>query len=195
MELLISMTILSVIVLLVMSALRISTNAWEKGEKNIESGQRLRAVMAMMVDQIGAIRTDKAHVKENEVYFKGDSHTLAFVTTSTSGYDGTVQSMFVTYSVKTEDSWSQLLLTERKIPILPPLTENTEVQTEENPIILLPTCYDVHFEYLKSLTDVEGLQWQETWNPIDETGVPLAVRIVLQEDEKVSPVRAIARIV
>ena len=53
-ELILSLTILSVVLLLIFGALRVGTRAWEKGEKDVEIQQRRRAVLDLIQKQIAS---------------------------------------------------------------------------------------------------------------------------------------------
>ncbi|HNT58060.1 MAG TPA: prepilin-type N-terminal cleavage/methylation domain-containing protein, partial [Syntrophales bacterium] len=53
-ELLISLTLLSVIAVLVFGALRLGVRAWEKGEATIETRQRERIVMDLLQRQMAS---------------------------------------------------------------------------------------------------------------------------------------------
>ncbi len=88
-ELLISMTILSIIVVVILSGFRIGTRSWEAGERRTEKNQRLRIAAAQLTQEIRSSFSlkIKGMVEDTEKQFGafvGDSDSLKFVT-STSG--------------------------------------------------------------------------------------------------------------
>lgn len=69
MELLISLTIISVIVVIISGALRIGVRAWEKGEQDIETRQRYRIVLDLMKRQLTSICLRKMTDKSRQSFF------------------------------------------------------------------------------------------------------------------------------
>jgi hypothetical protein len=60
---------------------------------------------------------------------------------------------------------------------------------------LIPAAHLISFEYLKSLSSEGDFEWQEVWEPTIDRGIPLAIRLTLQENENNPPIKLIARII
>lgn len=194
MELLIAVTIIGVVVILVTSALRISLRAWEKGEQDIEANQRLRAVIELMVDQLEAMFLDRKYEGKTENYYiKGDVNSMAFLTREASDPKYSTRIFHITYMIERVDTRKRLMIVEQEVPPVKLIDNASEEQEGDTSVVLIPSCYDVYFEYLKHPPDGEKRFWQASWNPLEEKGIPLAVRITIQEKEDDAPVRAIVR--
>jgi len=60
---------------------------------------------------------------------------------------------------------------------------------------LIPGAESIEFGYLKGPEDKDAdPQWQDAWDPDSDTGIPLAVKITLQEDKDAPPIYVIARL-
>ncbi len=79
-ELLISLTILSVIVVIVFGALRIGSRAWEKGERELASRQRQRIVLDLVKRQMASMCVSEVWGRDQQlVLLKGDNKSVEFV--------------------------------------------------------------------------------------------------------------------
>ena len=176
-ELLISMTILSIIVVVILSGFRIGTRSWEAGERRTEKNQRLRIAAAQLTQEIRSAFSlkIKGMVEDTEKKFGafvGDSDSLKFVT-STSGLTpnpiGT-QLRAVYYKVASEGLvvWESYINFED-------FFEDPESVGEE--IIIYPDVTDISLRYYDVYKeegedeDEEPLEvgvWLESWDPIND---------------------------
>ena len=79
-ELLISLSILSLITVLVFAALRIGSQAWEKGEQDIENRHRQRVVMELIRRQLSAIcLRNMLDNGKKAVFLSGDQAVMHFL--------------------------------------------------------------------------------------------------------------------
>ncbi|MDD5722760.1 MAG: prepilin-type N-terminal cleavage/methylation domain-containing protein [Syntrophales bacterium] len=191
-ELLISMTILSLITLLVFGAFRIGIRAWERGEKNIDGHQRERIVLDLIRRQLASIPVDT--VKEEKAFLlKGDNKSLGFVSNIHLVPSNKFGTVYVKYRVEeTEDVGEVLSLSERNVVMM--MGKDPGVDDSDDLFIELLRGAGMVFDYLKNDTDEEPRQWQETWDPEVETGFPVAVRITLTRADGGAPICVIARI-
>ncbi len=201
-ELLISLTIIGLILVIVFGALRIGARAWEKGERDVEIRQRQRVVLDNIKRQIAStcLREIKAEAEKGagkkRIFFKGDSEGMEFMTrvsmvpTTRSGM------VYVKYVVSEEDGGDKkrLMLYEKDILFIK-TEEDIGEQDEEDFFELIPGAEDIEFAYLKGPEDKDAdPEWQDTWDPDSDTGIPLAVKITLEEDVDATPIYVIARI-
>ncbi|HOO91604.1 MAG TPA: prepilin-type N-terminal cleavage/methylation domain-containing protein, partial [Syntrophales bacterium] len=77
-ELLISLTILSLVTVLIFGAFRMGIRAWEKGERNIDGRQRERIVLDLIKRQLSSIPVDVVK-GDKALVLKGDGKSLEFV--------------------------------------------------------------------------------------------------------------------
>lgn len=201
-ELLISLTIIGLILVIVFGALRIGSRAWEKGEKDVEIRQRQRVVLENIKRQIASTclreikGEDKGAEDKKRIFFKGDSEEMEFMTrvpmvpTTRSGM------VYVKYVVREEDGGDKkrLMLYEKDILFIE-TEEDIGDQDEADFFELIPGAENIEFAYLKRPEDKDAdPEWQEAWDPDSDTGIPLAVKITLQEDEDTAPIYVIARL-
>jgi general secretion pathway protein J len=196
-ELLISFTIIGLILVIVFGALRIGARAWEKGEKDVETHQIQRIVLDNMKRQIASTCLREITSKDQkEVFFRGDRESMEFmsrlpmVPTTRSGM------VYVNYVVREEEGGKKkrLMLYEKDVVLLDK-EKDIHDQDEADFFELIPGAESIEFEYLKGPEDKDGdPEWQETWDPDNDPGIPLAIKIILKEDTDVAPIYVIARL-
>ena len=196
-ELLISLTIIGLILVIVFGALRIGARAWEKGERDVETRQIQRIVLDNMKRQIASTCLREIMSKDQKgFFFRGDRESMEFmsrlpmVPTTRSGM------VYVKYVVREGEGGEKkrLMLYEKDV-VLIDKEKGVEDQDEADFFELIPGAESIEFEYLKGPEDKDrDPQWQETWDPDKDTGIPLAVKIILKEDADVAPIYVIARL-
>ncbi len=196
-ELLISLTIIGLILVIVFGALRIGVRAWEKGEKDVEIRQRQRVVLGNIKRQIAStcLREIKSE-DQKAFFFKGDKESMEFmsrvpmVPTTRSGM------VYVKYVVREEDDGEKkrLMLYEKDVVFMEK-EKSMDDRDDADFFELIPGAENIGFEYLKGAEDKDAdPEWQDTWDPDSDTGIPLAVKITLEEDVDATPIYVIARI-
>ncbi|MBW2708406.1 MAG: prepilin-type N-terminal cleavage/methylation domain-containing protein [Deltaproteobacteria bacterium] len=185
-ELMLSLTIMGLVLLIIFGALRIGTRAWEKGEKDVAVHQRQRAVLGLLSRQIASACIYEIKMGDDAFYFKGSEETMAFVSRSPIVPGALTGVVFVKYMIQggDGDGQKQLKLYEKDAGFL---TEaDFQNQREEDLFTLMSGVQDLQFEYLKG---GEGeTDWQTSWDPSEKTGLPLAVKIVLKQDDETAPI-------
>ncbi|MBI5409237.1 MAG: prepilin-type N-terminal cleavage/methylation domain-containing protein, partial [Nitrospirae bacterium] len=90
-ELIIAITILTLITVIIGGAFRLGIRAWEKGEKETGETQRLRVVSGLLSQQLKSVYPYKMKLEDEDekvVIFKGEADSLLFVTTLTDSSSG-----------------------------------------------------------------------------------------------------------
>lgn len=190
-ELLISLTIIAVIVVITSGAFQIGIRAWEKGEKNIEINQRIRIVLDILSRQTASIhpRTVKDENGKDR-FFNAENKSLSFLSYMPLIPGNPFGTLYVKYAVvKRESGGEQLLFYEKKTALSD--KEAVEPATEEFHE-LIPEAESIEFDYLKR--EDNEVEWQPLWDPENDKGFPLAIRISLKRDKESVPIRVIARI-
>lgn len=115
-ELLISMTLLVVILVITLGALRISSRSVAAGEKKMESQERYRTVLSILDAQIQShvplIYEDEGQKK---YYFRGNRKTLRF-SSNHSIWGGQKGYVVVDYRVEPDQTGKEVLYASEKIP-------------------------------------------------------------------------------
>ena len=188
-ELIISLTILGVVLLIIFGALRIGTRAWEKGEKDIAVYQRQRAVLGLLSQQIASACVYEIKLGDDAFYFRGSEKKMEFVSRMPIVPGAQTGVVFVTYEIENvaKEGKKQLKLFEKDAGFMK--DDDIESQRNEEIFSLISGIENLQFEYLKS--DKDDVVWQNVWDPSETKGMPLAVRIVLKQDEETAPINLI----
>ena len=189
-----SLTILGVVLLIIFGALRVGTRAWEKGEKDVTVHQRQRAVLGLLSQQIASACIYEIKMGDDAFYFKGSEGAMEFVSRSPIVPGALTGVVFVKYMILEGDGEGrkQLKLYEKDAGFLK--EEDVQSQRDEDLFTLISGIQDLQFEYLKGGEDNSETDWQASWDPSEEKGLPLAVKIVLNQDEETAPINLIVPI-
>src|SRR4030042_6104917 len=168
-ELTISISLIGLIVLIMVGAMRLGSRSIDSGEKKIESLERTRSSLNILDSQIQSqipLTYDDEGIKK--YYFVGDRELLQFAT-NYSIWGGQKGYVVVTYKVYSDNSGKQVLYASENVI---GLDNNREVR-------LSGTFDKIYFEYFyKDPTEEEG-KWIEQW--ADDVNIPEKVRIHLVE--------------
>jgi len=169
-EVIIAITILSLITVIIGSAFRLGIQAWGRGEKETEDGQRLRALSSLLSQQLTSIYPYRIKIEgkdEDVVAFKGEPDSITFVTTMTdSSYGGLkwVQYIFRDGVL----SYKEGLLPDKKFE------EHIKDKNKEEIVDSHIDKFRFSYSYL-----LEDDEWMESWD--DEEEVPDAVKVNLSD--------------
>lgn len=157
MEVLIAITIVSMIAIIIGSAFNIGIRAWNKGDAEIDDSQRLRFVAERIGEQIKSAYPYKVDKDGKRVIaFQGESDSLWFVTLSTNGFK------WVSYSVKN----NKLMLA---YGIVPDKKMMEKVSSEGE--VIDSEVSKIEFEYFS----LEDNDWKKSWE--SDKALPSAVKI------------------
>lgn len=160
-ELILALSILSMVALIIGSGFRLGIKAWEKGESEARETQRLRALSGLISQSLKSAYPYNMKIEEEKVVvFEGDANSLLFVTSFVETRDGGFK--WVRYSY----SDGSLVFTEGKLP-----DKNFLDKIEENEEVIDSDIGEITFEYLPSFEE----EWQESWD-LGEV-IPVAVRV------------------
>ncbi|MEW6068962.1 MAG: prepilin-type N-terminal cleavage/methylation domain-containing protein [Nitrospirota bacterium] len=157
MEILIAMTILSMITLIIGLSFNLGIKAWDKGEADIENLQRMRFYSERISQQIKSAYPYQIDVDgKKKIAFKGESESLWFVTASDTGVK------WISYSLKGDDLlFAQGTLPDKKV--LEKIQEEGEIIDAE--------ISQLKFEYYST----EDKEWKDSWD--FNTELPYAVKM------------------
>jgi len=201
MELLISLTILSVIVVLITGALRVGIRAWEKGEASVYARQHRRIVLDLMKRQIRSICLRNIVNNASQPFvLVGTSTELQLVSYLPLAPQHEALLVYACYRVQRADKDRlDLVFYESDVGILDDQGKPEPID-DELFYVLIEDVGDFVFEYLKPEdSGVEApesqpeAQWVQEWVPEDEDNrFPKAVRMTYQADSAEAPVIVVA---
>ncbi|MBI4847028.1 MAG: prepilin-type N-terminal cleavage/methylation domain-containing protein [Nitrospirae bacterium] len=151
-ELIIAITILSLITIIIGSAFRLGIGAWEKGERETSETQRLRVLSGLLSQQLKSAYPYKMKLEDQDeevVLFKGDPESFLFVTSLTDARFGGFK--WIRYSVKE----GELLYKEGVLPDKK-LEDNIKGKEE----LVDENIGEFKIEYYSSKDD----EWKEKWD-------------------------------
>ena len=166
-ELVISIAILAFITLITAGVMRLGLSSVEKGERQIESLERLRASLNIIDSQIQSeIPISYTEEASKKFYFKGGRDFLQF-TTNYSIWGGQKGYVLVDYRVIKDAQGKEALSSSEDV-----------IGVGGNRETLLLTSFDkIFFDYFyKGPTDEKG-NWVDAWP--DETSIPEKIRLHL----------------
>ena len=196
-ELMISLTIISLIVVIIFGAFSVGSRACEKGEQDVNIRQRLRIVLELVKRQLSSAcrRTIKIDGDET-VLFKGEKNSLDFASRLflVPGKQSGVS--YVKYVVESDkgDQGESLKLFEMNDLSL----NESDLKTpdKDDYHILISGMKNIWIEYLKKHED-GAYKWQDVWDPKEEEFLPLAVRMAFEcadDSDSAVPIYVVARI-
>jgi len=169
-ELIISITLITMILGILAGVMRLGYRSVQKGEKRIEDIERLRATMqildAQLLSEIPQIADSEGTRKS---YILGDKKTLQ-LTTNYSIWEGVKGYVLVKYRVEEDDQGKQILYaTEQYIGH----------SQQRRDIMLLDRCDEISFAYFDKKAEEEG-KWLDEWK--DEITAPDKVRVEITKE-------------
>ncbi len=160
-ELLISLTILTMVTVIIGAGLRLAMNAWEKGDIETGETQKLRILSSMFSQQLKSVFPYMTEIdSEKVIVFEGDKNSILFVTTTDDILYGGLKWIRYDYKDKTL-YYKEGLLPDKE------LIDNIEGDEE----ILDSEIGEVTFEYFVAHAD----EWRDSWDFDDS--LPDAVKI------------------
>lgn len=195
-ELLISMTIISIIVVIVFGAFRIGVRAWEKGEKDVQIHQRLRIGLDRVKAQLASVCTRKImDAGKQQFFLKGDDKNIEFISLVSmmpgNGYGMVYAKYKVEYDYETETE--RFLFYEKNI-VLPDREAGSSSPDDDEFHEIISGMQSITFEYLQASTGGYNVNEEQEWNSGVHSGFPKAIGIVVKKDDKTVPVRVIATV-
>ncbi|MFC1851592.1 type II secretion system protein J [candidate division CSSED10-310 bacterium] len=177
-EVVVSMTILSMILAIIYSAFHLGHRAWERGERDIEFNQRLRIGLSFLVGDIASAYNYRMRVSNQWIsLFLGKPDKLLFVSSLATHLTRRpeIGLHHISYFVQESSASQSGGLVREEFPIT-----NGEPFEEESgeTIMILPWVEEIYFEYLyrkplhqsELLSDVEE-EWVEFWGGVSGDSV------------------------
>jgi len=194
-ELIIALTIVGIILLIISGTFRIGIRAWEKGEKDIDKQQRYRIVLNLVQRQLTSITYKKAIINDKEqLILKGDSKSFEFTSHVSLNPENKFGIVYVKYMVvEGENETETLLAYEKNMVLFDKEFKFSDIDLDAF-FELIPNIQGISFEYLKppELGLEEEPEWQDKWDPENDQGLPLAVKLTVINEPEATPYVVIA---
>ncbi|MGZ8158906.1 prepilin-type N-terminal cleavage/methylation domain-containing protein [Methylobacter tundripaludum] len=185
-EVLIAMTLLSIMVVLLFSSLRICAKSWEQGESKIAEVNEVAVVYNFFqrhlssaipvlndfVDQDGAnaaSQTGTGAETEKTLSFQGKKQSLQFVSVFPASAGRTGMQLF---SIEAQEQEGEQVINVTLTPFFP-VTGGEEWHKEE--VVLLKHVSDFSLAYFGAADDAGESSWQDEW--LDKDVQPRLVKI------------------
>ena len=195
-ELLISLSILSVVVVLIMGTFRIGVRAWEKGEADIDTQQSYRAALERLSQQITSVCVRKIYEGGRKPYYLiGSSKEMRFFSEVALIPHNEAGLTYVHYRIEETQPGSDLLTVYETA--LNWLAEDEEIERprEEQFLALMAPVHSMRFSYLGHNQEDNDDQWQDSWEPDEmRPQFPSAIKIEITTKAGDAPIIGIARI-
>jgi len=172
-EMVIALALLGIMVAMTGGVFATALSAIPRGEAVAARSARFRAATAVMAKQVRSIVNYPAHTEEDEIfpYFWGDPSSFSFITAAPQHRGGEGLG-WVTYWTDGRTLW----MGERLIFSVEAVSGTAPDPSDQTP--LLEGLSGARFQYLRLEGD-EG-EWRDSWDGLDEQGLPAAVRITLE---------------
>lgn len=171
MEVLIAMTLLSIMVVLLFGSLRICAQSWEQGEKKINDVNVVAVVYQFFQNHLSTAEPlwNDFSPDEKSFSFQGKAQSLQFVSTFPASAGRSGKQLF---SIQIEEEDREKVI---KVAITPffPVAEGEEWQKEE--VVLLRGLSDFSLAYFGNDDDLGAGNWQDTW--LDKSALPQLVKV------------------
>ncbi len=186
-ELIVTFTILSFVVVMTLGALRLGSAAWEKGEERAEKIQKKRIVFDLLSQQMKSsfpYRVKSQKAEADYLVFLGDGTSLRFVSAFSLRARRQEGLVFVNYKVEEgATSSGKVLKVYEKRVLNKTLLEETP--DEEQFLTLMEGLSDLKFEYFEEAEDKDTTgTWGESWDAKEKKGLPSQVKMTVTWKEK-----------
>jgi general secretion pathway protein J len=185
-ELMVTFTILSLVVVMILGALRLGSASWEKGEERVEQYQKRRIVFDLLSQQMKSFFPYKIKAQKAEadyLAFLGETTSLRFVSAFSLKAKRQEGLVFVIYKVEEDRSSGKVLkVCERRV-----LNKNLleETPDEEEFLTLVEGLSDLRFEYYdEGKTTEETGEWVESWDAKEKKRLPSQLKMTLRWTDK-----------
>jgi len=171
-EVLVALTILSMVLSIIFAAMRLGIRSWEKGSEIEENAQDIRTLTTRMSSEIGSMYPYIISVNGVKTYaFQGEREQLGFVTTNENAMADLPRSgtKWVYYFL---DSDKGLVVREKILP------DSSVMEEKDGRLVEVePSVEEIRFQYL------DTSNWEDKWDANDKKGLPEAVRVNLTFDK------------
>jgi general secretion pathway protein J len=186
-EMLLAISIFSMVVAIIFSSFSVGLGSWEKGERDIEYYQRLRSVTELLFRQINStypysITPGELDKHKKFFAFFGESDSIKFVSYANLHKRAAGLSLLELWVKEGEG-----LMLGEEAALVSNLSdlEDIDLREEDRSVLLFPEVKKIDLRYFGRKTKNDEGEWLERWDPKDKKqNLPLFVEIMLSLTEK-----------
>lgn len=178
-EVLIAMTLLSIMVVLLFTSLKICADSWEKGESKITDVNEVAVVYNFFQRHLSVAKPlwNDLSAEEKTFSFQGKAESLQFVSAFPASADRSGLQLFSIH-LQEEDNGQQVVVT--VVPFFP-VAEGEEWHEEE--VTLIKQVSDLKLAYFGTDSNGSDGVWQDEW--VNKEIQPQLVKINIQLENKI----------
>jgi general secretion pathway protein J len=166
-ELLISITIISVIIVIISGSFRLGVRAVEKGESRLEKNRSYTSAIGLIKHQLNLLYA--SDIKDKKKYFlKGTVKEMDFIS---------MYSLTNPYNKNLTKVKYRIEKSEKDINILTIEEQDLGIKNKKEAYVILTDMEKIAFDYLEAVKNDNKMVWTENWNGDKKRAFPLAVRI------------------
>ena len=175
-EVMLAMTLLSIMVVLLFSSLKIGAESWNKGEKKIAEVNEKAVVYQFFKRHLSSIRPlwDDFSDDERSFSFQGEQDTFQFVSVFPFSAARKGLQLFKIFPDKSEKGVIKVMLT----PFYPTVEE---LQWEPEEVILLENVEEFELSYFGKEDPDSDASWVESWQEKEFLPALIKIKIVLKD--------------
>ena len=169
-EMLLAITIFSMVVVIIFPSFRIGIGSWEKGEKDLEFFQRIRSSADLLFREIGSTYPYKIDLgeldKSKKFYaFFGKPDSLKFV--SYAGINKRESGLSLLEIWVDEEKGLMLGEDAALVSNLSALND-IDLRDDDRAVVVCPEAEKIDFRYFDRKRRNEDGEWSDRWNPKDK---------------------------
>ena len=178
-EVLIAMTLLSMMVVLLFGSLKICANSWEKGEAKITDVNEVAVVYNFFHQHLSLAKPlwNDYSTEEKSFSFQGKAHALQFVSAFPASADRSGLQLF---SLDLQSEHNDQFIKVTLVPFFP-LADGEEWHQEEE--TLIEHVSDFSLAYFGSDDGMSIERWHDEW--LGKDGLPRLVKITIKLDNDI----------
>jgi general secretion pathway protein J len=186
-EMLLAISIFSMVVVVIFSSFLLGIGSWEKGEEDIEFFQKLRSVSELLYREINSTYIYKITPGVLDTHrkfcaFFGKSDSLKFVSYANLHRRTGGLSLLELW---VEDGKGLMMGEDAALVSNLSDLEDIDLREEDRSVVLFPEVKKVEFRYFDRKNKGDEGEWLERWDPKDKrTRLPLFVEITLSISDK-----------
>lgn len=181
-EVLIAMTLLSIMVVLLFGSLKICAESWDRGESKMSQVNEIGVVYSFFQRQLTTaipIWDDFSVADEKTFSFHGDEHSMQFVGEfPASASRGGLQLFSI--DLDDEKSGRQIVDTQINVTVKPFLPVLDDKGLAKEQVTLIKHVKALAFSYF-GIDDTSELSWQTTW--LERDSLPQMVKIHIERED------------
>lgn len=188
-EVLISMTLISVILVIVFGGFRVGIRAWEAGEKNMDVQQHQQIVLELMRRQLASAAAETIETADDrELVFRGRPAALACISSYALMPDNRYGDVYVEYWLEDAGDTSVLKVYENN-SLFESLGGDFRGASGRGRTYELMKVRNLRFSYLAR--NETGSYWADHWEAGQDSKIPAAIRCVLRKSPESPPVEMV----